>query len=291
MPVSLKTAASTLEELVAPLTQSEFLSLFRERKLTLLRNAEGARYSTWLSWEALRRLVERGDYPRGRGDFRVSKESVMVPQARWSKDGKVDATLLEDYLAKGFSVIMTHIEPFVPPLGTLCADVKARLSEVSYAGVIITSGDDGAFKLHYDPEDLIIVQVEGTKRWQIFGPAVANPVFGMPKPPAPKDAPVFDEVLEPGDLLFVPAGNWHHCQAGPGRSVHLGLFFVPPTGYHAVKALASELLAEEVFRTPLTRLGGPEKLAAMEARIKDRLVERIREMKLAEFPAEWSRKP
>ena len=29
----------------------------------------------------------------------------------------------------------------------------------------------------------------------------------------------------------------------------------------------------------------------MEARIKDRLVERVREMKLAEFPAEWSRKP
>jgi ribosomal protein L16 Arg81 hydroxylase len=291
MPAVAETAASSLDQLVAPLTRDEFLSVFRERKLTLLRDAKGARYSTWISWDAIRRLIERGEYPRGRGDFRVSKESVMIPQARWSKDGKVDVGVLEECLAKGFSVIMSHIEPFVPPLGTLCADVKSRLSEVSYAGVIVTSGDDGAFKLHYDPEDLIIVQVEGTKRWQIFGPAVANPVVGMPKPAAPKAAPVFDEVLEPGDLLFVPAGNWHHCQAGPGRSVHLGLFFVPPTGYHAVKALASELLAEEVFRTPLTRLGAPAELAAIEARIKDRLVERVRQMKLAEFPAEWSRKP
>ena len=31
MPASVMTAASTLEELVAPIAQSEFLSLFRER--------------------------------------------------------------------------------------------------------------------------------------------------------------------------------------------------------------------------------------------------------------------
>jgi ribosomal protein L16 Arg81 hydroxylase len=131
--------------------------------------------------------------------------------------------------------------------------------------------------------------VEGAKRWQIFGPPVLNPVRGMAKQAAPQGAPVFDEVLQPGDFLFVPAGHWHHCQTVSGKSIHLGIFFIPPTGWHAARALASRLIAEEFFRTPLTRLEGASGLAALEAEVKQRLIEKISAMQLREFPAEWNR--
>jgi hypothetical protein len=282
--------ASPLGEMVAPLTEAEFLLLLRERKLSHIRSANGGRYRTWLDWEALQRLIKRGEYPRGRDDFRVSKESVMVPMDRWASNGKVDVTKLEEYLANGFSVIITNVEPHIPPLAALCEYIRSRLSEATFAGLIITTGADGAFKVHYDPEDLIILQIEGTKRWQIFGPPVSNPVKGMPKQSPPETAPIFDEVLEPGDFLLVPGGNWHHCQAGPGRSVHLGIFFLPPASWHAVKALTSQLVSEDVFRTPLTRVGGPSELAALEADIKNRIIEKIGQLKLSEFLAEWTKK-
>jgi ribosomal protein L16 Arg81 hydroxylase len=113
----------------------------------------------------------------------------------------------------------------------------------------------------------------------------------MPTAPLPpKNAPIFDEVLQPGDFLFVPGGNWHHCEAGPGRSLHLGIFIIPPAGWHAVKALTSQLLAEEMFRTPLTRLKGPSELAALEADVKKRLIEKIDRLKLDEFLAQWNKK-
>src|SRR5271166_3905804 len=157
MPVQLRNAASTLGQLVAPLSETEFLSLLRERKLALLRGTNGDRYATWVGWEALQRLIERGEYPRTRGHFRVSKESVLVPQSNWARNGKIDVSKLEEYLGKGFSVIITRIDPHVPPLATLCDDLRSRLNETSFAGVIVTSGNDGALKLHYDPEDLIVV--------------------------------------------------------------------------------------------------------------------------------------
>jgi ribosomal protein L16 Arg81 hydroxylase len=287
----MRNAASTLEELVAPLTEAEFLSVLRERKVTLLRGANGDRYKALVGWEALKRMIERGEYPRGRDDIRVAKESARIPPERWTSKGKVDTAKLEECLASKFSVIITHIEPHIPTLAALCDNITSRLLEASFAGVIVTTGTaDGAFKIHYDPEDLIILQIEGTKRWQIYGPAVSNPVIGMPKQLPPESAPIFDEVLQPGDFLFVPGGNWHHCENGLSRSVHLGIFFVPPTGWHAVRALTSELLSEEMFRAPLTRLEGAAELAALEADVKNRLIEKIGQLKLNEFLGDWIKK-
>ena len=282
-------APSPLDQLVAPLTEAEFLTVLCERRLTHLRGAND-HYAAWLGWESLQRLIERGEYSHEQDHVRVSKESVAVPQRSWEADGKVDVAKIENLLAKGFSLILTHIEPYVPPLAALCDQIKSRLSEASYAGVIVTSGSDGAFKLHYDFEDLIIVQIEGTKRWQIFGPPVPNPARNMPKPVPPEDTPpIFDEVLEPGDRLFVPAGNWHHCQAGPGRSIHLGVFVIPPTGWDAVRALTAKLLAEELFRRPLTRLKGPAETAALEAELKRGIIEKVNQLKLDKFLAGWSK--
>jgi ribosomal protein L16 Arg81 hydroxylase len=280
-------ALSPLDRLVAPLTQAEFRGVLSERRLIHLRAAND-HYAAWLGWEALRRLIGRGEYSQERDHMRVSNESMMVPQRSWETNGKVDVAKLEDFLAKGFSLILTHIEPYVPPLAALCDQIKSQWSEASYAGVIVTSGTDGAFRLHFDFEDLIIVQIEGTKRWQIFGPPVPNPVRNMVKPVPPQDtSPIFDEVLEPGDRLIVPAGNWHHCQAGPGRSIHLGVFVIPPTGWDAVRAFTAKLLADELFRRPLTRLSGPAETAELEAELKSYLIERINQLNLEAFVANW----
>ena len=285
---------STLEELVAPLSEAEFLSLLRERKLTLLRGAKADRYTGLLNWNLLRGMLERGEYPSNLIHLRLSRDSMTVPLDRWlSKNptgagSTVDIAKVEAYLAEGFNLCITCIDERAPHLTALCNDIRARTFEQIKIGVIVTTGKFGAFKLHYDPEDLIILQVEGSKRWKIYGPAVSNPVIDMAKQePPPEQEPVFDEVLKPGDFLFVPGGNWHRCENGPGRSLHLGFFFLPPTGWHFIKAVMSDLVADEVFRKPLTRLAGRAELDAMEADFKLRAIDAINHLKLDEYFAGW----
>lgn len=287
---------STLAELVAPLSAAEFLSLLRERKLTLLRGSHADRYRNLLNWDLLAGMLERGEHPRNLIDLSLSRESVVVPPDRWLtknntvSGNKVDLAKMEAYLAQGFSLCVTRIDEHAPHLAALCDDIRACSFEQIKVGVIVTTGKEGAFKLHYDPEDLIILQVEGSKRWKIYGPAVSHPVIGMPPPALPaEEAPILDEVLHPGDFLFVPGGNWHHCENGPGRSVHLGFFFLPPTGWHFIKALTSELVTDEKFRTPLTRLAGAAELATMEADFKTRAIENINRLNLQEYFADWIR--
>src|SRR5664279_4548962 len=116
---------STLAELVVPLPEAEFLELLHERKLTLLRGKNGERYTELLGWNALRHMIERGEYPRGPDHFRVAKESISAPQARWTSEGRADVAKLEECLAEGYSVIATHIEPLLPPLAALCEDIRS----------------------------------------------------------------------------------------------------------------------------------------------------------------------
>jgi len=279
-------APSTLEKLVAPLAENEFLELLRQRQLMHLHDANH-HFAPWLNWPAFRRLIERGEYSRDLGHIRVTKESLDVPRRNWEIDDRVDADKLEYYLGKGFGLHFNHIEPFIPPLDALCQQIKTHLSERANASLMITSGVDGLFKLHYDDSDGCMVQIEGTKRWLIYGPTVLHPVPGLPNTGRPQGDPVFDDVLEPGDVLILPAGYWHHCQAGPGRSVHLAIAFTPPTGWHAVKSLFARLLDEEPFRRPLTRAARPEEAAALEAELKRHLLLRISELDLDAFVAKW----
>ena len=283
-------APATLADLLSPLPEEEFISALRRREFFYRPDSNGALYAPVAGWQALKRLIDAGNHPKHRDDIRVTRESVIAPPDRWTHDGKVDTAKLDEFLAKGFSVVIVHLDQHVPALGGLCADIKSRLSEGAHVGVVVTSGTAaGAFQIHFDPEDLLILQLEGTKRWQVFGPAVPNPLRGMLKRPKPETEPVFDEVLEPGDMLFVPAGNWHHCENGFGTSVHLGVFFMPPAGWHALKLLIEPLLEEEDFRVPLTRLEDPAALEAMEARFKARLTERVNELKLSTFLPGWSK--
>ena len=291
MTALMSEAPSTLADLVSPLTEPEFLGLLRRRELVYRPGANGERYAPLLGWPALRSMIDAGNYPNKRpDDLRVTKESLVVPADRWMTKGKVDAAKLEEFLANGFSVVVLHLDEHVPALTAVCGEIRSRTLEGSFVGAVVTRGTGaGAFKVHYDPEDLVILQVEGTKRWQIFGPPVSNPLRRMPKQSPPETEPIFDEVLEPGDLLFVPGGNWHHCESGLSTSVHLGIFFLPPTGWHAANEVLRSFLSEELFRTPLTRLDGASALEEVEAEIKRRLIEKIGELKVNEFIGGWSK--
>jgi ribosomal protein L16 Arg81 hydroxylase len=270
---------SSLPELISPLTEAAFLDLLRGRSFAFQRGSRKDRFQSLLNWNALRDVIESGAFPPLK--LGVTNKTKPVAPIFYLQNGKVNAEKLAKLLRQGASLIVEPLDPYFPTLDVLCSDIRARTAENIKAGAIVTTGDSGALKYHFDPQDLIIVQVEGSKRWRIYDPPVAN-LLKKDKSLEPRETPIFDDILRPGDLLFLPAGYCHHCDNGPDLSLHLGIFFEPPTGYHAVtdavKALLPQLIEEEIFRIPLTRLGDSVNRAALESKIKLRLLEKIEQI-------------
>jgi hypothetical protein len=68
---------SDLQSLVHPLTEAEFLTVLRERKLTFLAGSGCPRFEALLNWETLNLLLDGGIFPLKH--LRVLRESTHIP--------------------------------------------------------------------------------------------------------------------------------------------------------------------------------------------------------------------
>ncbi|MBS0473263.1 MAG: hypothetical protein JSR60_19490 [Proteobacteria bacterium] len=275
---------ATLSELAAPLSEAEFRALQRDSTVRLVRGAHAGWHP--IDWEGFKAVVSRPDFPVD--TLRLRRGAKQLSQSFYTTAGLVDAVKLDAMMAKGMSAVAYQIERYVPALAELCLAIETRTQDTCSVGVVATTGEGGAFANHYDPQDLTIVQLEGTKRWRIFGPRSAHPVTGMKMLP-PGAQCEFDEILQPGDMLLLPAGAWHLCENGPGLSLHLAVFFEPLKVWHAASRLFNRLMNDEAFRQPLTRLTTDER-AALETELKRKLMALSETLSLEEFLAAYRAK-
>lgn len=117
-------------------------------------------------------------------------------------------------------------------------------------------------RAHFDPIDLVTVQLRGQKTWRIapntFAPDPYEPwatlervpptvrQYADGEPPAriPDDAVEF--TLDPGAVLHVPRGYWHET-VSDRDSMSLHLLLTPPTRLDAVLAAVKNELVRDPF--------------------------------------------
>jgi hypothetical protein len=273
---------STLADLVAPLSEEDFLGRLRERRLTYLPGAGGDKYSELLDWDTLSGVIQSGAYPDR--TLRVTRNGQRVPQMFYVENKKPSGPKLSRLMEQGASVIFTPLDPYVPQLQALCDGIKRRVPERIQVSGVATTGTGGALALHYDVYDVVVVQVEGTKRWFVHQSPVVNP-FRISAELTPPTELVFDNVLHPGDLLLVPAGYWHRCENGPGRSLHGAVLFEPLSALKALLLLAGRMEEEDAFKRPLIRQGDGQAFAATEEALRARLIALVGELSLADLMA------
>jgi ribosomal protein L16 Arg81 hydroxylase len=134
-------------------------------------------------------------------------------------------------MAGGATLVMNRVEAHSARLRRLCAEVARFMGHQTLGNAYVAFGGNGTFGQHWDTHDVVVLQLIGRKRWQIFGPTFPQPLsshttrnVGHECPPTP----VHDCVLEAGDLLYIPRGWWHHAMPLQEGSFHLSVgVYVP----------------------------------------------------------------
>ena len=171
------------------------------------------------------------------------------------------------------------------PVADLVTELAAELGHPAQTNAYITPASSQGFSAHYDVHDVFVLQVAGTKRWHVHAPVHADPLRSQPwndradavAARATED-PLIDEVLEPGDVLYLPRGYLHSATAQGEVSAHLTIGVHVLTRWAVVDALVNALTDDPALRGSLP-LGidaaDPEALAPHVEAVAARLAETL----------------
>ena len=84
--------------------------------------------------------------------------------------------------------------------------------------------------MHNDDHDVLVVQIDGRKKWRFFKSEINSEKATVNELRHPSNSDSGDElIVTAGDILFIPKGTWHDVVAVNERSLHLTISLVYPT--------------------------------------------------------------
>jgi ribosomal protein L16 Arg81 hydroxylase len=192
------------------------------------------------------------------------------------------------YLEQGHPLVWNGARGATAALDRLTGDLARAFGAQVWANVYATGTAGTPLDMHFDSHEVLAVQCEGVKEWTISKVRVNCPLD------LPVLAPAIERALEarreealaetlmtftvgPGDVVYVPRGQFHNARTPSGRSLHVTFAISPPTGLDLLEALAGRVISEALFRDYL-----PVRLADADGCRRrqhlERLIERLLEL-------------
>lgn len=194
--------------------------------------------------------------------YHSANASGPPPDLSGVRDARDFRERIDAFHARNYSIRFPDLRPLSPEL-----DALARALELLIQGPVTASAfwSRGGMRapVHYDDHDLIVVQLEGTKRWYVATrpSELFNTWRGVSgNPPDLGAHQVLD--LAPGDLMYLPRGTFHTVDSDT-ESVHLAIGFTPLTLREAVIAALDHL--SDLNRPLRATLAGQLENADLEA--------------------------
>lgn len=199
--------------------------------------------------------------------LRMARDSKMIPAADYcDAEKKPDVQKVQRLLADGASLVLNDLDLQAPGLNgifDLARALEDTLEAKAQSNLYSSPRERQAFASHYDSHDVYAVHVEGEKLWRIYeGRAelpIEHPAFKSQSPEenARAKGKVIAEVLmQPGDLLYLPRGQYHDAIAQSERTTHVAFGVVSVIGMDVVSALYARAVEDVMFRADMPRRHG-----------------------------------
>jgi ribosomal protein L16 Arg81 hydroxylase len=252
---------SILALLLPPGTADEFLTQYWPKR-PFVSQSDPARWPAVLRGEELASVQNLAKHYRGSLRFTHGRKSDQMIQI-----DRVDPAILFEM---GLSLNFEDIGPYVPGAPEFLCGLEAELglNEGSLVMSAFASPHQDGLGCHYDSQDVISIQLLGTKRFN-YSPVreVAMPygtqyipggrpydeMYAQAQNGFPDNKNVKFETAEmkPGSVLFLPRGTWHYTEAGE-PSLSLSITISPPTLVDcAMEQIRWLLLQDSAWREPL----------------------------------------
>ncbi len=272
-----------LETLLAPTRPDDFFLDHWEKQPLLVRRHDAGYYAGLLTTADVEEVIA---FTRPRFADPAAFSAEKPREASYVKSQLADRPMPESArtpgiaelagaYGRGKTVVIMSMQQRWRPIARLCRGLEAAFHCPVHANMYLTPPGAQGFDVHFDPHEVFVLQLEGSKTWRLYG--------------APRPLPLADDRLdvprdrlgeprevrlEAGDLFYMPRGFVHEAFTSEGHSLHLtigiNIHRWADVLHEAVDDLARR---DERFRgsLPPGALGGDDVPEALEGRFRDLL--------------------
>lgn len=189
--------------------------------------------------------------------FRLVKDGKPLDErayTRWAgvgargTHGSVDPGKVYSLFHGGATVVLQAMQRYWAPLARFIRDLEITLTLPAQANAYITPPGSRGLAVHYDTHDVFVLQVYGSKQWQIFEPVIESPLPSQHSIEGQITTPVLEAELEPGDTLYIPRGWRHAATAQAAASAHMTIGVLNYSWYDVLQEVLLRAQDEIAFR-------------------------------------------
>lgn len=280
-------------DFLAPISMEEFFRDYFEKKPLHIRGAPG-KFATLLPWSAFNRLLAMNAYWSEKTLLIYRDQQPISPQLYCldtplfgEGERRADPQKVQAFYADGATIIANYADSLTPEMNAVSKLLEETLFGFALANIYCSRFNRQGFKSHYDHHEVFALQTEGVKTWRVYegrlDAPVQHPKFRN-RPPGfdeqHKKSVLMEVTMRPGDILYIPRGQYHDAIASSDASLHVTYGVQPLTGLDVIGGVIDRMLDDPLFRAdlPTPRYGNTESaLPAHLAQLGDRVTAILRD--------------
>jgi ribosomal protein L16 Arg81 hydroxylase len=260
-------------DLLAPMTPEAFIDDYFERKPLHL-PGPATRFADVFSWDQATALLDMTTLWSA-STLKVVLNGKLARQEEYcrpqqNRDGapipQPDPKKVQALIRKGATISLNMVETMTPEIAAIAAALQCWFDGETVCNIYCSWGGHQGFASHFDFHDVFVLQIAGTKTWNIYEgqfDQAAN-IAGYRSDSFPDEytakarGPVaMEATMAPGDVLYIPRGRYHDALATSEATLHLTFGVEFMSACYFLGAIADALQQDTFFRKPLPRFDRP----------------------------------
>ena len=284
---------TSFADLIASITPDEFFAEYYGQK-PLHIPGESEKFASVMSWNGLNQALAINAFwtkdnlklyqdiaPVAVEDYCRSVPGLGAPVMRPNPD------LVKSQMSRGASLVLNSIDTLTPGIQAVADVLERTLLGYTQLNLYCSFAGHKAFDSHFDTHEVFSLHTEGEKTWNIYEGRLDNPVHHSTFLDLTADQHrhnrrelMMEVHMTPGDLLYLPRGQYHDALASSEGTLHLTFGVIPLRGLDVFELLEDEAIADSLFRQDLPRVaddGGAQDLGKRLGALANRLSDMMQE--------------
>jgi ribosomal protein L16 Arg81 hydroxylase len=265
---------ATLTDFLHPVTAEAFFAEYYDRKPLHVPASSPEKFADVMTWDILTALLNMTAIWSPR-NLQLVLDKEMVPAEQYCRQAidrnlqptlQPDAGLVKGWLRRGASIVANDIDTLTPGLAAAANALEAATGGKVQSNLYCSWKQRQAFSTHFDTHDVYALHVAGEKVWRVYEGRLDNPIANEAFKTLDDDyhrthrgAVALEVELRPGDLLYIPRGQYHDALASSEGCIHLAYGVTRVIGVDVLGLIYERAVADPLFRANMPRAeAGPD---------------------------------